>query len=75
MEALFFCPIIWRVERKVLFLAINFNLMKQLKADALAYYKWAASKSTAPYGVRFHLFNLECALDNLERAIKEEGHE
>jgi hypothetical protein len=49
--------------------------MKQLKADALAYYKWAASKSTAPYGVRLHLFNLECALDNLERAIKEEGHE
>lgn len=56
-------------------MGINFNLMKQLKADALAYYKWAASKSTAPYGVRFHLFNLECALDNLERAIKEEGHE
>jgi hypothetical protein len=49
--------------------------MKQLKADALAYYKWAASKSTAPYGVRFHLFNLECALDNLERAIKEESNE
>ena len=49
--------------------------MKQLKADALAYYKWAASKSTQPYGVAFHLFNLECALDNLERAIKDESNE
>ena len=49
--------------------------MKQLKADALAYYKWAASKSTRPYGVAFHLFNLECALNNLERAIKDESNE
>lgn len=53
-------------------MGINFNAMQQLKPDALAYYKWAASKSNAPYGVRFHLFNLECALDNLERAISEE---
>lgn len=73
--ALFFCPIIWRVERKVIVLGINFNAMQQLKPDALAYYKWAASKSKAPYGVRFHLFNLECALDNLERAISEETRE
>ena len=44
--------------------------MKQLKHDLAAYYQWAAEKDARPYGVAFHLMNLEKAFRELEESLK-----
>ena len=44
--------------------------MDQLKPDVAAYYQWAAEKDARPYGVAFHLINLEKSLRELELSLK-----
>lgn len=47
--------------------------MNELKEDALEYYQWAQEqeKPTVAYGVAYYLFELECALNNLNQYINQ----
>jgi hypothetical protein len=47
--------------------------MNELKDDVLEYYRWAErqEKPTIAYGVTYHLFELECALNNLNQYINQ----
>ena len=48
------------------------NQFPELKEDASALYEWAERVTPdEPYGVRFHLFELRRALDNLNRLINQ----
>jgi hypothetical protein len=72
LRPLFFCPIVWKVVTS----SINLqeqqtkDTMDQLKPDVAAYYQWAAEKDARPYGVAFHLMNLEKSLRELEQSLK-----
>ena len=47
--------------------------MDELKDDVRQYYQWAQEqeKPTVAYGVAYYLFELECALNNLNIDIQQ----
>jgi hypothetical protein len=47
--------------------------MNELKDDARQYYQWAQEqeKPTVAYGVAYHLFEVERALNNLNQYIQQ----
>jgi len=52
--------------------AMSAGQFPELKEDASAFYEWAERVTPdEPYGVRFHLFELRRALDNLNRLINQ----
>lgn len=47
--------------------------MNELKDDAREFYRWAEQQEqpTVAYGVAYYLFELECALNNLNSYINQ----